>query len=1371
MLASSFYDPMLGIDIHWEMVPMPAPVPTPIPNPFTGIVFDPIGLAAGLAISNAIGAVMGASLKGPVLYWSIFPATNTGTEGKHIPGHILIPPGTAWAPVPKTPKPVVRPGETPKPPKPVSPDNDAVIVFGSKTVSVMGSNAVRMGDLALSCSEPVRLPSTVVLAVPKGRPILIGGPPSLDIMAAIMASLRTRFMSDSLHALISRLSPGRFRNLLHRVTCFLTGHPVDVASGKMVTDFVDAELPGPLPLKIERNYSSAFAGRNGLLGHGWSLSLDQAIWEERGQVVYLAEDGREIVFDTFDFPEHRLRPGDEVWHPIDRLTLRCEGQGKWRVTSHDGVRREFAPAAGRNDGRSQIQRMVSRCGFHEITFTYDKRGRLESVRDSAGRRIRIEQDEYNRIVALKLPHPHEDGWYVHRRYKYDSEGDLVRVVDSTDNKWSFEYVTHLMVRETDRTGFSFYFEYDGLGEDAWCTRTWGDGGIYDHVIRYDKKGHVTFVTNSLGHTTQYHMNIAGLVLKVVDPLGAVTEYDYDPVSLQQIAERGPGGHGFAKSIDAKGNVTQIARADGTTSQLMYGPFDQLSALRNEIGATWAWEIDADGLVRRCTNPLRQENTYGYQEGLLCRVSRMDGAVMTIKRGPHGLPVHVRMPGGAEFSYSYDQLGRMTSVRGPQGTYRTLQYDPEWRVVRETNCLGLTTEYRYDGEGNIIGQSDPRRQFTFRYGGFHDLISREEAGTRTSFAYDTEGNVTQIITPDGERILYEYDPLGRVVKEIDVLGGVTTYRRDAAGRVIERRAANGDVTTYDYDLSTRLTRMQRADGCFLELTHREDGVLLRAANETGAVEMERDVLGRVVAERTGTADIRVAWAANGQRGRTSSNLGLESSYDHDQMGGPSWMRPTAERWKAHDRTISYQRDAMGAETTRWLPGGVTVRWERDVGGRPLRRVVQRGKPGVTSGAYVSDKRWSWRGEALTSTEDADGTGQRFRDGGMGRIDAKADNDGDYRVRTGWGSEWRRGLMGRVEEGPTARYEYDVLGRRVAKIEADGGRWSYGWNSNGLLKTVTKPDGTCIEFEYDAMGRRVRKRRFDGECICDEKTPSTETTFTWDGDFMVHESVNGGHPITWYWDLDSFTLAGRESEEGFITFCSDPLGAPVQAFDEQGELRWSTDRDLSDHVTSQDGDPTLCPWRGLGQYEDEETGLYYNRFRYYDPECGQYLSSDPLGFQSGTFHGYDYVDDPLTWADPLGLIQGPTQVPYDGHDLFDGPGGVRETAAAMSNAETTRGNIAVALLDDGTRVPIVSEAPAGRPRSPRNVFHSEFRLLNGDIDPRRIVALYTEREPCRACLDDLRRLLGEDVPVMFTHPHVPGQEGAVQRAIRDQRRACG
>ena len=145
------------------------------PESVVGIVRDFTGLAVGLALTNAIGAVQGAALKGPVLYWGAIPATNTGTNGDHVTGHILIPPGTSWAPVPKTPKPTIRPNETPSHPSRSAQTTTPWWCSAARTASVLGTNAVRMGDRAMSCSEPVRLPSTVVLAVPKGNPIMMVG--------------------------------------------------------------------------------------------------------------------------------------------------------------------------------------------------------------------------------------------------------------------------------------------------------------------------------------------------------------------------------------------------------------------------------------------------------------------------------------------------------------------------------------------------------------------------------------------------------------------------------------------------------------------------------------------------------------------------------------------------------------------------------------------------------------------------------------------------------------------------------------------------------------------------------------------------------------------------------------------------------------------------------------------------------------------------------------------------------------------------------------------------------------------------------------------------------------------------------------------
>jgi RHS repeat-associated protein len=80
-----------------------------------------------------------------------------------------------------------------------------------------------------------------------------------------------------------------------------------------------------------------------------------------------------------------------------------------------------------------------------------------------------------------------------------------------------------------------------------------------------------------------------------------------------------------------------------------------------------------------------------------------------------------------------------------------------------------------------------------------------------------------------------------------------------------------------------------------------------------------------------------------------------------------------------------------------------------------------------------------------------------------------------------------------------------------------------------------------------------------------------------------------------------------------------------------------------------DSALCPWRFAGQYRDTETGLHYNRFRYYDADAGQYISRDPLGLRAG-LRVYAYVDDPWVASDPLGLSKQPgagcsSQLPQD------------------------------------------------------------------------------------------------------------------------------
>lgn len=1303
MLASSFLDPVLGIDIHFEMVPVPAPpVPTPIPNPFIGLVFDPVGLASGLLLGAVVSAVLGAPITGPVLYWTAFPATNTGTEARHVPGHILIPPGVSWAPFPKTPKPVIHPGEKPRPAAPVKPENDAVIITGSKTVSVMGSNAVRLLDIALSCSEPLRLPSSLVLAVPKGAPIVIGGPPSLDLMAAFLASLKTRFVSDSLHALVSRLKPSRFRNLLSRVVCFFTGHPVDVASGKVMTAFVDAELPGPLPLKIERVYSSAFASRPGPVGHGWSLSVDQSVWRERGKVVLHAEDGREIEFDTFDLPAHRIEPGQSVYNPIERLTLHCEDRGEWRVVAADGGARVFAPAPGRGDGRAMLRRTVSPCECHEIHFDYDAAGLLAAIRDSAGRKVRVVRDEAGRVRELLLPRAHGDGHDCHRRYVYDGDGDLVEVVDALGQAWRFAYVTHLLTRETDRAGHSFYFAYDGLGEDAWCVRTWGDGGVHDHAIAYDKANHITYVSDSLGHTTQYHMNLVGQVVKVVDPLGAVRRYEYDPRTLQWTRDIDPLGRVSELQYDERGAPILRRQPDGTAIAMTYDRHGRLTHAVDAIGGRWTIRHDARGRAVEKTDPCGGRLLHHYADGHLVGVTDARGERTDLRYDAQGNLIAVRDPVGGERHYAHDALGRLISATDERGRTTQLRRDLAGRVVEVVLPGGGTRRLKYDPEGHIRELRDAAHDVSLTYAPLGRVRTRTHGGVTIQFAYDSEQRLTSVTNALGYRYRFEYDLRGDVIAEY----GFDTrlrrrFERDAAGRIVVTHLPGHRRCAYEHDAMDRVTAVEHDDGTRLELAYRGDGALLMARNPDSEVRFELDALGRVTRELQGAHWVASSYDRGGLRTRVRSSLGASLRLDRRGDGEVVEMAyhdETPDRgdvaWEAF-----ITRDVAGAELDRRLPGGLRSSWRHDSDGRPQHHLVRH------EGRTIHDLGYEWQaGPHIHRRVDALRGATSYGHDAAGALAwaAHGDDVAELRMPDALGNLFRTRERTDRAYGPSGEllwadgergrvhYTYDDEGSLVEKHGPDGERWQYRWDAAGTLRAVVRPDGDVVTFAYDPFGRRIRKS-FRG----------TVTRWLWDRNKPLHEWTEraqassatparprppepdlprlrddgfAAHPpigpppgaITWIFDDDRHAPAAKIVDGACYSIVADHLGAPVAMLGRSAEVVWQAELSIYGELRGARGEPQACPLRWPGQYADVETGLHYNHFRYYDPESGTYISEDPVGLRGGlALHAY--AQDPTTLDDVLGLAGGV----YDVYVIADKSGNPIYVGITDRGADTRMG----------------------------------------------------------------------------------------------------
>ena len=100
-------------------------------------------------------------------------------------------------------------------------------------------------------------------------------------------------------------------------------------------------------------------------------------------------------------------------------------------------------------------------------------------------------------------------------------------------------------------------------------------------------------------------------------------------------------------------------------------------------------------------------------------------------------------------------------------------------------------------------------------------------------------------------------------------------------------------------------------------------------------------------------------------------------------------------------------------------------------------------------------------------------------------------------------------------------------------------------------------------------------------------------------------------------------------------TDHLGTPTEAYDAEGNEVWSRTLDMNGEVIEETGNIGMIPFLFQGQYYDREIELAYNRFRYYSPQMGMYISQDPIGLNSGIINIYMYVDDTNVWIDPFGL----------------------------------------------------------------------------------------------------------------------------------------
>ncbi|CAK6614366.1 TPA: RHS repeat-associated core domain-containing protein [Providencia stuartii] len=159
------------------------------------------------------------------------------------------------------------------------------------------------------------------------------------------------------------------------------------------------------------------------------------------------------------------------------------------------------------------------------------------------------------------------------------------------------------------------------------------------------------------------------------------------------------------------------------------------------------------------------------------------------------------------------------------------------------------------------------------------------------------------------------------------------------------------------------------------------------------------------------------------------------------------------------------------------------------------------------------------------------------------------------------------------------------------------------------------------------------------------------------------------IQWLYQPRAIAPTARYQKGQLHSMVTGHQGTPREIFTEKGIASWAGRLNTWGQMAfwqSQDGradnapNYTECHFRFAGQYEDRETGLYYNRFRYYDKDSGQSISPDPIGLLGG-LNPYGYVHCPTGFIDPLGLACYPLTFAKDtAESAFSNPKRVQHAA---------------------------------------------------------------------------------------------------------------
>jgi RHS repeat-associated protein len=559
-------------------------------------------------------------------------------------------------------------------------------------------------------------------------------------------------------------------------------------------------------------------------------------------------------------------------------------------------------------------------------------------------------------------------------------------------------------------------------------------------------------------------------------------------------------------------------------------------------------------------------------------------------------------------YAYDTQGNLTGETAPLNNFITFTYNTAGQTTSLSYNSQPPVQYIYslgdlaeivnplgnhvtdirDGMGRVVISTDPVGNTTRRvYNGLNALVGvTDPLQISASMAFDSNSNLIGLTNGLGGTTGYAYDNMDRPSSRADALlpANTASLVYDEVGNLREFGNRKGQATTITYDALNRVTQVLFADTSTIAYAYDPASRLIQVTDSmTGAITRTYDGLDRVTAETTPQGTVNYTYDAAGRRSSMTVQGQPVVTYAYDDANRlTSISRGTL--------AVGLLYDAAGRRSTLSLPNNVTVTYGYDISGRLTSLAYQRGADVLGHLTYTYDN-------AGRRT----GIGGSFARVALPQALGSAVHNPNNAV-VQWGST-------------TITYDAD------GNLTSDGVR-TYIWDARNRLSSISGP-GLTASFQYDALGRRIRKT-----------VNSITTDFLYDGINPVQELSGGVANANVLGGLSPDQFFARIDASGAFTFLSDALGSTLGLVDSEGNLQAQYTYEPFGR-TDTTGGASSNSLRYTGR-EDDGTGLYYYRARYYSPTLQRFISEDPLDFRAG-FNAYTYVlNSPLNGVDPSGLI---------------------------------------------------------------------------------------------------------------------------------------